>query len=822
MKKIDFRKDILPHIVAVGIFLIVVLIFFQPQLTKNRAISQHDVFQGRASGQELVDYRNETGEEGLWANSMFSGMPGYLINVNYNDTVLTLIYRTLSVGMPTPANYLFISFLCYYIMLLCFGVRPFLAMGGALMFGMTSFNTISFIAGHNSKVHAIAYMPLVIAGIRLTFQKKYLLGFALTAIALALEIKANHLQITYYLLLITVAYGIAEQFHHIAKKKTPEFFKAIGILTIAAILAVSANLGRLWTVYEYGKSSIRGKSELTVKNSNEDKAGLDKEYAFRYSNGIFEPLVMFIPNILGGSSQQQLDSDSNLGKALSANRIPRQQINQQLQSVPTYWGSQPLTAPYYLGAISFFLFAIGIAFADKKYVFWLVGIALFGVMLSWGKNFSGINYFLFDYLPGYNKFRSVTFAIIIPMFAIPLLGMLGLNTLLDKEFDKDVRKKFLIAFGATGGFALLLVLIAGFLNYSGSVDAQLGNLPDWFIAALKNDRKSLLRADAFRTFIFITLTALLIWLYFRKTISTLVMSAAIVALIGLDSGLVSKRFLNKDSFVRDPYGQFHRKTEADNYILSQNNNYQRVLYLLNPFNEARPSYHHHSIGGYHGAKLRRYQDVISYGLNDEIQEAIASLRAGTNDFSDLGIINMLNTGYFLAGNEKNAVIRNFNANGNAWFVSDVITVENPDQEIEKINEINTKTTAVIDASKFDVKQTNFSGQGSVTLVEKKPSYLKYESNNSTDGLIVFSEIYYKNGWEAYIDGNQVDILRANYVLRALMTSAGQHTIEFKFNPRPYYAGTAISSIVGYLLLLIFAGSIFKAFQNLKNEEGIDD
>ena len=813
MRKIDFRKDILPHIVAVGIFLIVVFIFFQPQLTKNRAISQHDVFQGRAAGKELSDLRKKTGEEGLWLNSMFSGMPGYLVNVKYKDTALEFIYKALSLGIPSPGNYLFISFLCYYIMLLCFGVRPFLAIGGALMFGLTSFNTISLVAGHNSKVHAIAYMPLVIAGIRLTFEKKYLLGFALTAIALALEIKANHLQITYYLLLITVAYGITELVNHILKNKSPEFFKTIGILTIAAILAVSANLGRLWTVYEYGKSSIRGKSELTITDSEENQEGLDKEYAFRYSNGIFEPLVMFIPNILGGSSQQKLDTDSNLGAALSANRIPRQQINQQLQSVPTYWGSQPLTAPYYLGAIAFFFFAIGIAFAEKKYVFWLVGIALFGVMLSWGKNFASFNYFLFDYLPGYNKFRSVTFAIIIPMFAIPLLGMIGLNSLLDKAFNKDIQKKLLIAFGATGGFAFLLILIAGFFNYSGSVDTQLSNLPDWFLAALKNDRQSLLRADAFRTFIFITLSALLIWLYFRKTISSLVMSLALIALIGLDSGLVSKRFLNTDSFVRNPYEQFHRKTEADNFILSQNNNYQRVLYLLNPFNEARPSHHHLSIGGYHGAKLRRYQDLISYGLNDEIQQAIGSLRAGDNDFSDLGIINMLNTGYFLAGNERNAVIRNTSANGNAWFVSEVITVDNPDQEIEKVNEIDTKTEAVVDISKFHVNQTSFSAQGVVNLIEKKPGYLKYQSNSNSEGIIVFSEIYYKNGWEACIDGKQADILRANYVLRALQTTAGKHTIEFKFKPKSYFAGTTVNSIAGYLILLIFIYSLYFQIKN---------
>lgn len=812
MKKIDFRKDILPHLVALGIFLIVIFIFFHPQLIQNRTISQHDVFQGRAAGHELSDFRNQTGEEGLWLNSMFSGMPGYLVNVDYSDTVLSVIYKILSFGLPTPANYLFITFLCYYIMLLSFGIRPFLAIGGALIFGLTSFNLISLVAGHNSKVHAISYMPLVIAGIRLAFSKKLILGVSLTAIALALEIKANHLQITYYLLIITIVYGLVELYHHYKEKQLPAFFKIIGMLVLAAILAVSANLGRLWTVYEYGQLSIRGKSELTVKNTEESSEGLEKEYAFRYSNGIFEPLVMFIPNILGGPSQQKLDIDSSLGKALSANRIPRQQIDQQLKNVPTYWGKQPITAPYYLGAIAFFFFAIGLIFAEKKYIIWLLSISIFGVMLSWGKNFETFNYFLFDYLPGYNKFRSVTFAIIIPMFAIPILGMIGFNNLLDKDYNKEIQKKLLIGFGATGGLALLLVVIAGFFNYNGSVDDQLGNLPQWFLTALKADRESLLRADAFRTFAFITLAAILIWLYFRKIISKMILGVGLVALIGLDVGMVGKRFLDKDTFTRNAYGQFHKKTEADAYILSQNQDKSRVLYLLNPFNEAKPSYHHHSIGGYHGAKLRRYQDLISYSLDEEIQQAISFLRSGSQDFSGLGVINMLNTGFFIAGNEKNAVIQNNSSNGHAWFVSDIITVNNADEELEKTSSINTRTEAVIDVSKFKIEKINYIPNGSVKLIEKKPNFIKYESNNSNEGLIVFSEIFYDKGWQAYIDGQKTDILRANYVLRALKTSAGKHTIEFKFSPKSYNLGTTVSSISGYLILLLLLFSVFISFK----------
>ena len=818
MKQIDFKKDILPHLVAVGVFLFIIFIFFYPQIFENKEIYQHDVFQGRAAGAELAAAR-EKGESALWMNSMFSGMPGYLVQVSYKDEALRYFSNIISLGLPNPAKYVFLSFLCYYIMLLAFGVRPYLAIAGSLAFGLTSFTMISVTAGHNSKIHAISYWPLIIAGIRMVLQRKNLLfSAALTAVAVALELKANHLQMTYYLLLIIAAYGLTELVVHVRKGKFNTFSNLAGILILAASVGVFANFGRLWTVYEYGKFTIRGESELTISPDSEEKpAGLDKEYAFRYSNGITEPLVMFIPNILGGQTTTQLDEDSNLGKAMRSNGVDRGQINQQLSGVPTYWGDQPGTAPYYAGAITFLLFVIGLLFAERKHIIWLTTIAVFGVMLTWGKNFEAFNYFLFDYFPGYNKFRSVTFAIIIPIFCMPLLGMLGLEKLLSTTMTKEVWKKLYIAGGIAGGFMALLVIGAGMFSYIGPIDAQLSQLPDWFITALRDDRQAMLRGDALRSLVFIALAFGIIWALLKQRINYVAAALGLTLLVGLDVGMVGKRFLSTDKFVRDPYKRFLRATEADKFITQSNQDGKRVLYLPNPFNEAKPSYHHASVGGYHGAKLGRYQDVISRNLSPEIQMAIAGIRSGSRDFSQLEVLNMLNTGYLIAGNERNAVLTNPATNGHAWFVQGVEKVSSPDEEIAKLGEIRTKTTAVVDTDKFQVGDGPFSA-GSIRLLEKKNDFVKYEYDNPGDGLAVFSEVYFEAGWKATIDGNPADVIRANYILRALETPAGKHTIEFRFEPSSFAVGTTISSISGVLMLLLFLGSLGWSLKRQSQDE----
>ena len=489
--------------------------------------------------------------------------------------------------------------------------------------------------------------------------------------------------------------------------------------------------------------------------------------------------------------------------------ILRSQAKQQLQSVPTYWGDQPLTAPYYIGAITLFLFILGIIFAGKRNVYWLLIISLFGIVLSWGKNFEAFNYFLFDHMIGYNKFRSVTFAIIIPMFCMPLLGFLGLENLLNTGWNNETKRKLFIAAGISAGFMLCLALFSGALSFRGAIDERLGNVPNWFLEALRADRQAMLRSDGLRAFFFIAVAFALVWLYLIKKIKPLILSIGLVALVALDMISVGRRFLDDSKFVRDPYGAFKKPTPADQYIKKDNRDGQRALYLLNPFNDARISIHHASVGGYHGAKIGRYQDLISQSLNDEIQSAITNLQSGSRDFRNLGALNMLNTGYFIAGDQPQAVIKNSSANGHAWFVSEVTSVRSAREEINSLNDLNTKSQAVVDTTKFTLSSNRWSLDGQITLNEKKPNYLKYASKKGEKGFAIFSEIFYEKGWKAYIDGVEKPILRANYVLRALEIPSGDHIIEFKFQPDSYVIGSRISQVSGFLLLLLIAFLFYK-------------
>ena len=812
MKKInvDFKSDVLPHLIAVVLFLIITLIFFSPVFFEGKALSQGDILQWEGGAKELLDYREKTGEEGLWTNSMFGGMPGYLVNTKFSGNLLIHIEKVFTVFLPHPVRIMFAAFLSFYIMLLAFGVRPYLAIAGALIFGLTSYSTIGFTAGHNARVAAVAYMPLLMAGVHLAFRKKHLWGFILTALGLGLHLRVNHYQITYYLLLIVVIYGLINLIFAIKEKEFNAFAKNIGLLSMAAVIAIGCNLGRMWTVAEYSKYTIRGKSELAQsENKDQNQGGLDKDYAFYHSNGIMEPLVMFVPNFMGGASQQALEKDSNLGRALKANGAQPAQISQQLRAVPTYWGDQPSTAPYYVGAIAFLLFVLGIFLVDKPLKIWLVACTALGIILSWGDNFAALNYFIFDYLPGYNKFRSVTFTIIIAIFSLTLLGFLGLEKLLKVGLNKQTQRYLLLSVAITGGVSLLMVFYSWIGSFRGAIDERLADYPMWFIDALRQDRASLMRNDALRSLFFIVGGTSLIYFYFKNKLSEIFFATLFVLLTALDSGLVSSRFLNEDNFIKSPARTFFQETDADKLINKDTTPGYRVLELANPFNNARTSYFHQSLGGYHGAKMRRYQDLIEKGITPELNTWIGDLqKGGGTDMEKYGVLNMLNTKYILAGPAENAVIQNPDNNGSAWLVSKVVKVNNPDEEIEKLLLLDTKNQAVIDVDKFPVEADNFNGQGTVLLTEYKPNALTYEAKLDGDGLVVFSEIYYPKGWKATIDGEDAEILRANYVLRALPVPKGDHVIKFSFEPKSYYLGNTISLIFSILLLIsIIAGIV---------------
>lgn len=806
--KESLRKSITTHGLVILSFFIINLLIHYPALINGKSISQHDILQSRGGNEQLKNYRAATGEEALWNPYLFSGMPAYLTGVKYSGDLMQFVYRALGLWMGHPTSILFVAMVSFYIMLLCFKVRPIIAALGAISFALNGFNVIGIMAGHNAKVAAVALMPLVVAGVQLTFSGKKWLGVALTALALGLEIRANHPQITYYLVLIITGLGINELVKAVRNKKMQTFGTTSILLILAATLAVGANYGRLATTLEYSKYSIRGKSELVSDQASSD--GLDKEYAFRYSNGITEPLFLFVPNIFGGSSQQALSAKSEVAKALKNAGYNRSQVAQQIKSIPTYWGDQPLTAPYFAGTLAILFFILGILLLPKNEKFWIITLVILGIVMSWGKNFESFNDLLFNYLPGYNKFRSVTFTIIISLFGINLLGCLGLEKLFSSEWNKETIKKLLISFGIGGGFLLLLIVFAGAMSYRGAIDAQ---LPDWFADAVQSDRKSLVIKDALRALFFVGMFGLIGWLHFKQKAKMTFLLIGLGLVVLVDNLSLTKRFLGAEKFVNSPVKEHFRLSEADKVLKDATTTGDRVLNLQNPFNENRTSYYHASIGGYHGAKIRRYQDLIDYRLGAEVQQAIQKLQSQSSDFSDLHIANMLNARYFYAGQQKNGVIPNPAANGEAWVVSDVIAVNSADEEITKTCEINTKTQAVIDQTKFELPSSK--GGGQIQLQEKSPNKLTYTASiQNGSALGVFSEIYYSDGWTATMNGNKVDILRANYVLRALEIPEGDHEIIFEFKPSVYELGNTIM-LIGTLTILI--GFSIAVFFELKNK-----
>lgn len=804
--KADLKKNILTHGLVILGFLLVTILVHYPTFLGDKQLDQHDILQSHGGNNQLKMHRSGTGEEALWNSYMFSGMPAYLTGVQFSGDILSYVYKIFGLGMSHPAAILFISLVSFYILLISFKVRPIIAVAGALAFGLNGFNIIGVMAGHNAKIAAVALMPLVLAGIHWTFSGKKWLGFGLTALALGLQIKTNHPQITYYLAIIVLVYGINEIVRVIKTKDYKSFGIKASLMILAAILAVGANYGRLATTLEYSKYTIRGKSEL--KSDQQASSGLDREYAFRYSNGIAEPLFLFVPNIFGGSSQQELSSKSAVAEALRDAGYTRAQIQQQVQAIPTYWGDQPLTAPYYAGTLTVVLFILGIVLLPKKHKVWLISLVVLGIVMSWGKNFETFNNLLFDYLPGYNKFRSVTFTIIISIFAMNLLGFIALENLVNREWNDVLKKKVYIVFGIAGGFLLALLMFSGALGYRGAIDAQ---LPDWFIDAIREDRQSLLIKDSLRALMFVVGFAILVWAIFKKRVKINQVMLGLAFLVFVDSFSLTKRFLGEEKFVKDPSKDFFAMTEADKAIASQASYGDRVLNLQNPFNENRTSYYHESIGGYHGAKMRRYQDLIDYCIQSELQTAYQTLQSQSMNFSNLQVLNMLNTRFMYAGTQQNAVFPNRYANGNAWTVTDVIPVNSPDEEISKVCSINTKNQALIDQTKFDVPQV--SGSGTITLTEKTPNKVSYTANiEGGPALGIFSEIYYPKGWKATIDGEEADILRANYVLRALKIPNGNHEIVFEFKPQTYFTGNTVMMVGSLLVLLSFFFGIVNAFQ----------
>ena len=800
---------ILKHIISLIVFISLTTYLFSPVFFENKEIKQHDIEQWKYSANETIEFRKNNNEEALWSNSMFSGMPAYLIDIKWSNYIVSNIHKIYSVFFPHPVSNMLISFISFYIMLLCFRVKPEIALFGSIAFTLSSYLIVGIAAGHNARIGTVALLPLIIGGIHLCINRNRNLGFIITAVALALQLRLNHLQITYYTLFILIFYGSNQLIYHYYKNQIKFYLKRILVLMIAAMLAIGTFFGEIWAVLEYSSESIRGNSEIT------NTSGLDKDYAFQYSNGIFEPLTLFIPNILGGSSRQTLERDSNLGKALRKNNVSTVQINNQLRNVPTYWGDQPLTAPYFAGSISLFFLILGIMILKKSEKNWIIVLLIVSVLLSMGSNLSFINNIFFDYLPGYNKFRSVTFIIVISLFSLSLFSSLTLNRLLSdvKKFKKHVFKAFLYSIS----FYIFIFCFSFLLSYSGSVDSNFQNFPSWFTDALSQDRKSLLKTDlgyaSFFTLILYLSYLSIIYRNLNKQIFTIVS----IAIISLDHLRITTSLIRDDKSC-EMYGDctfINKKnkqislSESDQFILENNSNRKRIYNLQNTFNDAKTSYFHSSIGGYHGAKMRRYQDLIERKINKERELLVDKLQNNNIDFSDLQVINMLNVGYIKFGEDRNNVVQNKFSNGNVWYIDKLIPTNSPKDEIEMLSNINTKKEAVYDKNIFDnIKVTDFSSEGKIEVVEYNPNRIIYKSENQNKSFVVFSEIYYAHGWKVLIDGKESKLIRVNYTLRGLELSPGNHTIEMKFMPNAYIIGDKVILASNYILLFLLIIVIF--------------
>ncbi|MEI6059582.1 MAG: YfhO family protein [Bacteroidota bacterium] len=813
MKNVSFRQA-LPYLAAIAIFIVIALAYFSP-LLEGKVLKQSDITQFKGMSKEIVDYRAQTGEEALWTNSMFGGMPAYQISVEYKGNLLRYADQFMMLYLPHPAGLVFLYMIGFFILLLVLKVDKWLAIAGALAFAFSSYLFIIFEAGHNSKAHAIGYMAPVLAGIILTYRGKYLYGGIMAAIFLSLEILANHFQITYYLMLAAGIYVITELVSSIREKTLPGFAKATGVLAIAAIFALATNITNLWATYEYSKETIRGKTELTSEKSNRT-SGLDKDYATGWSYGKMETFTFLIPDFNGGASQGQLKENSNTYKALINNNIDDAQAKSVIKSLPLYWGTQPgVAGPVYIGAIIMFLFVFALFTVDNKYKWWLLAATLLSIMLAWGKNLMPLTDFFMHFVPGYNKFRAVSMTLVIAELCIPLLAVLGLQKAFENNTDKKkIIKSLYYSTGIAAGICLIFAFTGNALfNFVSPSDVQYKSyFPEWLMDAIRLDRASLLSSDAFRSLAFILLAATALWALLNKKLKQPVFYGILILLVLIDMWSVDRRYVNDESFVRKSIAAVpFQPSTVDQIIMKDKDPNYRVLNqsVGNPFADASTSYFHKSLGGYHGAKLRRYQELIDQHL----------LKGNMN------VYNMLNTKYFILAGEKGGPPQmqiNMQALGNAWFVNNAHAVNTADEEINALTDFVPAETAIYDKRFQDQVKGHMISKdtlATIALTVYSPNHLTYQSNAEKEQLAVFSEIYYDKGWNAYIDGKKSPYFRANYVLRAMIVPAGKHTIEYKFEPVVYKTGEKISLASSVLLILLSLGGLgFKATRKSKTDQ----
>ena len=805
-----------PHIAAFLLFVVISFMYFSPVL-EGKQLLGHDTESWMYMAKETIDYNATHNDVTLWTNSMFGGMPTYQISMTQPYNLIKYVEDLIHIFPNTVYN-LMLYLIGFYILLLAFKVNPWLAIVGAIAFSFASYNFIIILAGHNSKAITIAYMAPLIGSVFMAFRRKRVLGALLTAFFLSLAIRANHVQILYYTVFILIILAVVEFIYSIKEKEIAGFLKTSGMLIAAALVAVGMNATSLLTTNEYSKATMRGESNgLTVDTQN-SQHGLNKDYITQWSYGIGETMTLLIPDFKGGGSGGALTSDSETGKRLTSLGAPDVNKIMKETQFPLYWGSQPFTSgPVYIGAIICFLFVLGLFLVDKRTKWWLLPIIGLTLMLAWGRNFMWLTDIFIDYVPLYNKFRTVSMMLVATGFGMTLMAILALKEVFTVKNKQKLIRPVLISAAIVGGIALIFALIPSLSgDFISPADAQYTGNNAFLKETLPLDRAGLLRADAFRSLMYILLSAGLIWLYAKNYIKQNLTYVLFGILILFDLAPVAKRYLNNDNFQRPRHFEtLITPSKADNFILQDKSQFRVLDGTVSIFNDASPSYFHKNIGGYHAAKLRRYQELINMHVEKEVGRLFGAFGRATtpqvinNTMDSLGVLNMLNMKYLIYSKEAAPVI-NPHANGNAWFVNNIRIADNANDEMRMVGEINTKKELVVDklfASQLPAK-LNPDTTARISLKSYEPNDLVYNFSSKTDQVAVFSEIYYKDGWNAYIDGKIVPYVRANYLLRAMPLKAGNYEIEYKFEPKSYSIGNSIALISSLLLLLGIIGYVF--------------
>lgn len=844
------NRKYLPFIVAIPLFVLITYLSFRPAFS-GKIIHQSDIIQHKGMSKELTDFRQAGNGEALWTNSMFGGMPAYQISTIYTGNLMPHVDRFMHLYLPHPAGYIFMCFMGFFILLLCLEISPWLALVGALAYGFSSYFFIILEVGHNSKANAIGYLAPLLGGIILLMRRKYWSGFAVSILFLALELNANHVQITYYGFMIFAFVFVAYFIRAIRERALRSFFIGAGLFTLAGGIGFLPNAGNLLATNEYSHYSTRGPTELTIdenlqSNSNDKTSGLDKSYAVQYSHGIWETFTFLIPNFKGGKSSAIANTDESVLRKVDP------EFRKMVANGDSYFGDQGGTSgPVYIGAIVVFLAFLGIFILDHILKWPLLLATILCMMLSWGRFFMGLSNFFLEYVPGYDKFRAVSMILIIAELTLPLLAVLTVDKLIHiiknkgvlriSIFNKSVtlNKALLISFIIVGGFCMIGYLMPRVINSfsppneesklaqlyikSGASEGQIARFLPVYIQNLQEARIGIFKKDAIRSFLYIALAALILYLFISRRISKEILIAGLGFLFVVDLWPVAARYLNSENFIsKSQFDSNYVMTRADREILKDKDIDYRVLNLsVSPFMDGTTSYHHKSIGGYHGAKLKKYDEIISFHLVREIEQfsnGIAKVRNDSmlsNLTARLPVLNMLNTKYIIyPGKDDDIAIPNDQANGNAWFIKTLKTVRDADAEIVSLYDLDTRHNAVIQ-KKFRRSLpdlTNYSDVGTIVLKSYKPNDLVYEVHTPDKGFAVFSEIYYPGGWNAYIDGKLTEHTCVDYLLRGMEVPSGDHQIEFKFEPIVYRKGNLIALIGSVLVLAMVIGSLIVAFR----------